>query len=117
MKRLIFSVASILTISLAVAISSGTQPMPAGADPRSKYDVKIDNGSFSPGTLTIPAGATVTWTNHDDVPHNVVSSEGKSFRSPVLDTDQKFSFTFRKPGTYSYFCGLHPKMIGKVVVQ
>jgi amicyanin len=82
-----------------------------------KYQVKIDNFSFTPNTITVPVGTTVTWTNQDDVPHNVVSSEGKTLKSPVMDTDQKFSFTFTKSGTYSYFCGIHPKMTGKVIVQ
>lgn len=82
-----------------------------------KHQVKIDNFSFAPTTLTVPVGTTVTWTNQDDVPHNIVSTEGKTLKSPVMDTDQKFSFTFTKAGTYSYFCGIHPKMTGKVVVQ
>lgn len=79
-------------------------------------EVKIDNFSFSPATLEIKPGTTVTWTNADDIPHTVVSSD-KVFKSKVLDTDQKFSFTFDKPGTYPYFCSLHPKMTAKVVVQ
>ena len=79
-------------------------------------EVKIDNFSFGPAALTVPAGTTVTWTNRDDIPHTVVSDD-KVFKSQVLDTDEKFSFTFAKPGTYSYFCSVHPKMTGKVVVQ
>ena len=79
-------------------------------------EVKIDNFSFGPATITVPAGTTVTWTNRDDIPHTVVSDD-KIFKSKVLDTDEKFSFTFSKPGTYPYFCSVHPKMTGKVVVQ
>ncbi len=79
-------------------------------------EVKIDNFSFGPGTLTVPVGTTVTWTNRDDVPHTVVSTEG-AFKSKVLDTDDEFSFTFNKAGEYAYFCSVHPKMTGKVVVQ
>jgi plastocyanin len=79
-------------------------------------EVKIDNFSFGPAALTIPAGTTVTWTNRDDIPHTVVSTEG-AFKSKVLDTDEKFSFTFSKAGTYPYFCSIHPKMTGKVIVQ
>jgi plastocyanin len=82
----------------------------------SSAEVKIDNFSFGPATLTVPAGTTVTWTNRDDIPHTVVSDD-KVFRSKVLDTDEKFSYTFTKPGTYGYFCSIHPKMTGKVVVQ
>src|SRR5579862_2911793 len=79
-------------------------------------EVKIDNFTFAPLTLTVAAGTTVTWTNKDDIPHNVVSAD-KAFKSKVMDTDEKFSFTFTKAGNYDYFCGIHPKMTGKVVVQ
>jgi plastocyanin len=79
-------------------------------------EVKIDNFSFGPGTLTVPVGTTVTWTNRDDIPHTVVSTEGV-FKSKVLDTDEKYSFTFSKAGTFPYFCSIHPKMTGNVVVQ
>jgi plastocyanin len=78
--------------------------------------VKIDNFVFGPQTLTVPVGATVTWTNSDDIPHTSVSTEGV-FKSKVLDTDEKFSYTFTKAGTYPYYCTIHPKMTGKVVVQ
>jgi plastocyanin len=88
----------------------GTQQSPAATE------VKIDNFSFSPATLTIAVGATVTWTNNDDIPHTVVSTD-KVFKSKVLDTGEKFTFTFAKAGEYPYFCSIHPKMTGKVVVQ
>jgi plastocyanin len=78
--------------------------------------VKIDNFSFGPQSLTVPVGATVTWTNRDDIPHTAVSTEGV-FKSKVMDTDEKFSYTFTKAGTYSYYCTIHPKMTGEVVVQ
>ena len=81
-------------------------------------EVKIDNFSFSPQALTVATGTTVTWTNRDDIPHTVVSTDDpKAFKSKVLDTDEKFSFTFSKPGSYAYFCSVHPKMTGKVTVQ
>jgi plastocyanin len=84
----------------------------------STMEVKIDNFSFGPVALTVPVGTTVTWTNRDDIPYNAVSTDDpKIFKSKVLDTDEKFSFTFSKPGTYSYFCSIHPKMTGKVIVQ
>jgi plastocyanin len=82
------------------------------ADPQ----VTIDNFTFNPVEITVPAGSRVVWTNRDDIPHTVVSDD-KAFKSKVLDTDEKFSFTFTKPGTYPYFCSVHPKMTGKVVVQ
>lgn len=78
--------------------------------------VKIDNFSFSPATLTVPVGTTVRWTNADDIPHTIVSDD-KIFKSKALDTDEQFSYTFTKPGTYGYFCGLHPKMTAKIVVR
>jgi plastocyanin len=81
-------------------------------------EVKIDNFSFGPVTLTVPVGTTVTWINRDDIPHTVVSTgDPKAFKSKVLDTDEKFSFTFTKVGTFPYFCSVHPKMTGKVIVQ
>jgi plastocyanin len=79
-------------------------------------EVKIDNFSFGPAALTVAVGTTVTWTNRDDIPHTVVSDD-KVFKSKVLDTDEKFSYTFTKAGTYPYFCSVHPKMTGKVIVQ
>src|SRR6266849_6682860 len=79
-------------------------------------DVKIVNFSFGPATLSVTVGTTVTWTNRDDIPHTVVSTD-KVFKSKVLDTDEKFSYTFTKAGTYPYFCSIHPKMTGQVVVQ
>jgi plastocyanin len=77
--------------------------------------IVVDNFRFAPAATTVPAGATVTWMNHDDVPHNIVSTD-KKFVSPVLDTDQQFSYRFDAPGTYPYYCSLHPKMTGQVVV-
>ncbi len=71
-------------------------------------DVKIDNFSFGPQTITVPQGTTVIWTNRDDIPHTSVSTEGV-FKSKVMDTDEKFSYTFTKAGTYPYYCTIHPK--------
>jgi len=79
-------------------------------------EVKIDNFSFGPAELTVPVGTTVTWTNRDDIPHTVVSTD-KVFKSKVLDTDEKFSYTFAQAGNFPYFCSIHPKMTGKVVVK
>jgi amicyanin len=108
----------ILLLNLATMACAQPQGQAIAADGKqtSAYAVKIDNFSFSPATLTVPTGARVTWTNHDDMPHNVVSSEQK-FKSKLLDTDDSFSMTFTEPGTYQYFCGLHPKMVGKIVVE
>jgi amicyanin len=79
-------------------------------------EVKIDNFTFAPQSLTIKAGTTVTWANEDDIPHTVASTS-KAFKSKVLDTDDKFSFTFTSAGTYEYFCSLHPHMTGTIVVE
>jgi plastocyanin len=78
--------------------------------------VKIDNFVFGPQTLSVPVGTTVTWTNSDDIPHTAVSTDGL-FKSKVMDTDEKFSYTFTKPGTYPYYCTIHPRMTGQVVVK
>jgi plastocyanin len=107
-------VAALLVLAGFTLLGIGTaQPQDRAA---AKSEVTIDNFSFSPGTVTVSVGATVRWTNHDDVPHTVVS-EDKSFKSKALDTDDQFTYTFTKAGTYSYFCSLHPKMTAKVVVQ
>ncbi len=79
-------------------------------------EVKIDNFSFGPASITVAAGTTVTWINRDDIPHTVVSADSV-FKSKALDTDEKFTYTFSKAGTYSYFCSLHPKMTGQIVVR
>jgi plastocyanin len=86
------------------------------ANDQASADVKIDNFSFGPQTVTVPVGGTVTWTNADDIPHTVVSTDGV-FKSKVRDTDEKFSYTFTKAGTYPYYCSVHPKMTGQVVVK
>ena len=77
--------------------------------------VTIDNFTFSPAELKLKVGDTVTWTNHDDIPHTVVSA-GK-FRSKTMDTDDSFSFTFAAAGDYKYFCSLHPHMTGMIKVE
>jgi len=101
---------AVILLSAASSYSSTKTPQPTTAE------VKVDNFSFGPATLTVAVGTTVTWTNRDDIPHTIVSTE-KIFKSKVLDTDEKFSFTFDKAGTYPYFCSIHPKMTGSVVVQ
>jgi plastocyanin len=82
-----------------------------------KTEVVIDNFSFSPKTFTVPAGATVTWTNHDNAAHTVTSADNQFKKSPVLKTGQRFSNTFATAGTYSYFCSIHPRMTGKIIVN
>ena len=78
--------------------------------------VMIDNFVYSPVALTVKVGTTVTWINHDDIPHTVDSTQGK-FKSAALDTDGKFEFQFKEAGEYPFYCRIHPKMTGKVIVQ
>jgi len=105
------------TVMIAMLLLAGTPSIAANDQPAgASADVKIDNFSFGPQTLTVSVGTTVVWTNRDDIPHTVVSADGV-FKSKVRDTDEKFSYTFTKAGTYPYFCSVHPKMTGKVVVQ
>jgi plastocyanin len=79
------------------------------------HGVSVDNFSFAPAMASVAIGSTITWTNHDDIPHTIVSTEQK-FKSPVLDTGEQFSHRFDARGTYTYFCSLHPKMTGQIVV-
>jgi len=111
----IFGGAVVLSLMLA---TGALQPrsVSAAQDPSSSIVVAIDNFTFTPAELTIPAGTQVTWINKDDVPHTVVSVDHK-FKSQALDTDEKFSFTFKARGRYEYFCSVHPKMIGKITVK
>ena len=110
LATLVISLAAMLTTVGRVGGVGAQEKAPAGAV------VKIDNFSFGPTALTVPVGTTVTWTNRDDIPHTVVSTDGV-FKSKALDTDDKFSFVFSKPGTYPYFCSVHPKMTGQVIVK
>jgi len=99
-------VGSVLAAGVVFARGDG----PAGA-------VSIDNFTFAPQTLTVKAGTTVTWTNKDDIPHGVASDSNAFPRSKVLDTDDSVSFRFTMPGTYKYFCYVHPNMTGTIVVE
>jgi len=103
-------IAIVLLVAGSPSVTANDRPSAANAA------VNIDNFVFGPQTITVPVGATVTWTNKDDIPHTSVSTDGV-FKSKVLDTDEKFSYTFSKAGTYPYYCTIHPKMTGKVVVQ
>ncbi|HWR14718.1 MAG TPA: cupredoxin family copper-binding protein [Terriglobales bacterium] len=115
MKTIALFILTLATVGiLATALVAGTGD---GSNSQQHIsEVKIDNFSFGPNELKVAVGTTVTWTNRDDIPHTVVSTDG-AFKSKVLDTDEKFSFTFTKTGSYPYFCSIHPKMTGKVVVQ
>jgi amicyanin len=107
MRRSMFT-GVIVAAFLGIVVAAQSKP--------AATEIKIDNFTFGPRELKVPVGATVTWTNRDDIPHTVVSDE-RVFKSRVLDTDETFSVTFVKAGTYPYFCSIHPKMTGKVVVE
>lgn len=102
---------SLLLVSGTLLAAANEAPAPPLA-----AEVKIDNFSFGPNTLTVAVGTTVTWTNRDDIPHTVVSTDG-AFKSKVRDTDEHFSYTFSQAGTYNYYCSVHPKMTGTIVVK
>lgn len=119
MKKIILCVGWTAMLATFIAFLVGSEPKlsaRAGEKPTGDTAVKIDNFSFGPASVTVPVGSTVTWTNDDDVPH-VVTSDDDIFKSKALDTGDHFSFTFTKPGTYEYFCAIHPKMTAKIVVQ
>jgi len=79
--------------------------------------ISIDNFTFTPQTMTVKTGTTVTWTNKDDIPHGIAATNNAFTRSKALDTDDSFSFTFTTPGTFQYFCYVHPHMTGTIVVE
>ena len=79
--------------------------------------VSIANFTFAPKTLAVKAGTTVSWTNKDDIVHGIASSNNAFKKSAALDTDDSYSFTFTTPGTYQYFCYVHPHMVGSIVVE
>lgn len=112
LKMLTFQAAALTSAALLMAAVPAVtrQAAPAAAA------VEIANFTFKAPMVTVKPGATVTWTNADDIPHTVVSKDGL-FKSKVLDTGERFSFTFAKPGQFGYFCSLHPHMTGTVVVK
>ena len=104
-------------VMIAMILLAGSFSVAANAEPSAAAaSVKIDNFVFGPQEITVPVGTAVTWTNSDDIPHTAVSTDGV-FKSKVMDTDEKFSYTFTKAGTYSYYCSVHPKMTGQIVVK
>ena len=116
-KSVLMAMVAALLVS-AILLSVGTRRVTAnnGQSSTATAEVTIGNFTFEPATLTVAPGTTVTWTNRDDIPHTVVSTDGL-FKSKARDTDEKFSFTFDKAGTYPYFCSIHPKMKGQIVVR
>ena len=106
--RILIAIAAGLIAGAAIAVQAS-----AAQDP--KTTITIDNFTFGPAALTVPVGTVVTWVNRDDIPHTVVD-KNKAFRTKALDTNDSYSFTFTTAGEFSYICGLHPFMTGKVIV-
>jgi plastocyanin len=108
----LIGLASLLAATPAT-LSAGDTAVQAAAQAAA---IQIDNFHYTPPSLVVAPGTTVTWTNADDSPHTVREKDGK-FKSAALDTDDKFSQTFAEPGEYEYFCSIHPYMTGKIVVK
>jgi amicyanin len=112
-----FAISRAVTLAMLLGpIFGATLAVAAVAAQDATNVVTIDNFTFTPPELTVAVGTTVKWVNHDDIPHLVVNKD-KVFRSKALDTDDSYSFTFTSAGTFDYFCGLHPHMVGKVIVK
>jgi plastocyanin len=107
----------LLSAAVVAALAAATLLCADAGAAEELAKVKIDNFTFEPEVLTVKAGTTVTWTNVDDIPHTVASKTPKVFKSKALDTDDSYSFTFREPGTFEYFCSLHPHMTATVRVE
>jgi plastocyanin len=105
--------AALLAVALPRLTAAGDAVVAAATSPAT---VQIDNFAFTPATLTVTAGTTVTWKNEDDSPHRIGDKDG-TFRSAALDTDDAFSHTFATPGEYPYICTIHPYMVGKIIVK
>lgn len=104
---------SLTSITLAVIMAAVTAIEPVRA--ADSQEIHIDNFTFSPQTLSVPVGTTIVWVNRDDTPHRLVGNKAE-FKSPVLDTDEKYSWTATQAGSVAYFCSMHPHMTGTIVV-
>jgi len=115
----LFAIASVMILAGTVSQAqreNGPVKAVGTAGTDSPAQVVIDNFVYSPVPLAVKIGTTVTWVNHDDIPHTVDSTDRK-FKSAALDTDEKFEFRFTEPGEYPFYCRIHPKMTGKIIVQ
>ena len=116
MQKFLYRVATgVVIVTLTPALGQGAATASSDTKPPA-VEIRIDNFSFTPQTVSVKAATEVRWRNGDDVPHTVVASDS-AFKSKALDTDDQFSFTPTKPGTYSYFCSIHPKMTAQLVVE
>jgi plastocyanin len=115
-KKIFFGLIAALSLSTASLFIFHPARAKGEENKAQAMEVKVDNFTFSPNTLAVPLNSPVTWVNRDDIPHVIASNDGV-FKSKALDTDQKFSYTFTKAGTYPYYCSVHPTMVGKIVVK
>jgi plastocyanin len=117
-----FTVATLLLCAMALTVAGKVRPPELRSDNAANAGaavavaVAIKDFRFVPETITVKAGATVTWTNQDDEPHKIAADDGK-FASPTLDTNEEYGHAFTTPGTYAYYCTLHPRMRGTIVVE
>lgn len=111
-KSLLIAAGAVLCLGLAALGLAASARVPSRT-----IEIKIANFTFQPAAVTIAPGTKVIWVNQDDIPHTVVSSDGKAIRSSALDTGDRYEFTFSQPGNYSYYCSVHPRMVGKVIVK
>ncbi|HXA09520.1 MAG TPA: cupredoxin domain-containing protein [Chthoniobacterales bacterium] len=111
--RILFTISSLCLSSL----SFGQAEKGASADNTKTNQIVIKDFHFDPQVLTVRSGEKITWTNRDEEPHTVVSVEKQFKKSGPLDTDQEFTITAGAPGTYTYYCSVHPKMTGTIVVK
>ena len=116
MRGMIRSLAIAAVLGAATAVPLGAVVLAAG-EAAAPGAITIDNFTFNPQSLTVKVGTTITWTNKDDIPHGIASTNNAFKKSKALDTDDSFSFTFAAPGTFQYFCYLHPHMTGTIVVE
>jgi plastocyanin len=117
-KRTIASWAAVIGALLTFSVAADPAATSKSADSAHADEIVIDNFMFGPSTLTVSAGTVVTWLNKDDDPHTVIGTDSESpIRSRPLDSGEHYSITLTKPGTYRYFCSLHPHMTGTVIVQ
>jgi len=116
-RRALPLAAAVVLVLSAAAYAADPAPAPQVAAAEAGA-VTISNFEFQPPLMTVAPGTKITWVNKDEEPHTVLSADGgATFKSPALDTDDKFSFTFDKPGTYKYFCSIHRHMVGTIVVK
>jgi len=102
-----------VVVAVAILMVSAGRPVEAAS---AAVTVEITDFAFQPGSITVAPGSTITWVNDDEEAHTITSTEGV-FKSEALESAGRFSHTFTKPGTYHYFCALHPHMRADVIVR